>query len=109
MGRTSILVMGLLLALLSLPLIGRRVPMNRFYGVRTAAAFKSEQNWYEINAYGGWQMLGVGLLMSVIGLAGFLLPERYQGGYGLGAPLLVVFMISVVVIKVVLWSRRYGS
>lgn len=44
---------GLLLVALNIPLIRRKVPMNKTYGFRLAEAFKSEKNWYDINAAGG--------------------------------------------------------
>ncbi len=59
---------GGLLALGSLPLILRVVPMNRAYGIRIAKAFASPYNWYEINAYGG-QLLGAcGAALVAFGL-----------------------------------------
>src|SRR2546427_9177847 len=44
---------GLSTAGLAIPLVIRKVPMNRVYGVRIAKAFASDRDWYEINAYGG--------------------------------------------------------
>ncbi|HXH64737.1 MAG TPA: SdpI family protein [Mariprofundaceae bacterium] len=54
---------GLATALVSLPLVMRLVPMNRFYGVRLPEAFASSRNWYEINAYGGRLLLAFGLFL----------------------------------------------
>ncbi|NJD56259.1 MAG: SdpI family protein [Nitrospirae bacterium] len=34
-------------------MIRRWITMNPFYGFRIAAAFESEQRWYDSNAYGG--------------------------------------------------------
>jgi hypothetical protein len=59
---------GLLTALLSVPLILRKIPMNRFYGIRIRKAFVSPHNWYEINAYGGKLLLVFGLLLLAYGL-----------------------------------------
>ncbi len=47
----------------SLPLIARKVPMNRAYGFRLPQAFRSERNWYDINAYGGKWLLAFGLFL----------------------------------------------
>ena len=58
---------GLLTALLSVPLILRKVPMNRAYGIRVRKAFVSPHNWYEINAYGGKLLLVFGLFLLVYG------------------------------------------
>jgi hypothetical protein len=44
---------GVAMMATSVPLMLRRVPMNRWYGVRTRKAYASEEAWYEINAFGG--------------------------------------------------------
>src|SRR2546422_11326475 len=59
---------GLLTAGLAIPLVRRKVPMNRVYGVRIAKAFASDRDWYEINAYGGKAPLGYGPVLSSFGL-----------------------------------------
>ncbi len=55
-----------LMVALSIPLVFRKIPMNRFYGVRIPKSFSSESNWYEINAYGGRQLI----FWSMLPLAG---------------------------------------
>jgi hypothetical protein len=60
----------------SIPLILRKVPMNRAYGIRTRKAFASESNWYAVNAYGGKLFLGLGLFLVAFGcFGGGLAPE----------------------------------
>lgn len=54
---------GILTALLSIPLILRIVPMNTVYGIRIRKAFTSPYNWYAINAYGGKLLLIFGLFL----------------------------------------------
>ncbi len=58
---------GLLLAAFSLPLVLRRVPMNRAYGIRIPEAFTSDAHWYDINAYGGRLFLVYGILLAILG------------------------------------------
>lgn len=60
---------GLLTAAVAIPLVLRKIPMNRYYGIRITKAFKSNRNWYDINAYGGKLLLAYGLLLTVFGLA----------------------------------------
>ena len=59
---------GLTMALTSIPLILRRVPMNRAYGIRIRKAYVSAENWYALNAFGGKLLLGYGVLLIVFGL-----------------------------------------
>jgi SdpI/YfhL protein family len=58
---------GLLMAAFSLPLVLRRVPMNRAYGIRIAEAFTSDARWYDINAYGGRLFFVYGILLAGLG------------------------------------------
>jgi len=59
---------GGLLAAGSLPLVLRRVPMNRLYGFRIPKAFVSDSNWYAINAYGGRLFMVYGVALFAFGL-----------------------------------------
>lgn len=59
---------GGLLAILSLPLAFRMVPMNRIYGIRTPMALVSDSNWYAINAYGGRVLMAYGSALFAFGL-----------------------------------------
>ena len=58
---------GLLLAVFSLPLVFRLVPMNRAYGIRIPEAFSSDARWYDINAYGGRLFFVYGVLLATLG------------------------------------------
>ncbi|MBI1396381.1 MAG: hypothetical protein GC151_10415 [Betaproteobacteria bacterium] len=58
---------GALTMLLCVPLIARKVPMNRFYGIRTRRSFASRRNWYEINAFGGKVLFAFGLFLALFG------------------------------------------
>lgn len=59
---------GGLLAVASVPLILRKVPMNHAYGIRIRKAFESESNWYDINAYGGRLLLIYGIALVIFGI-----------------------------------------
>jgi hypothetical protein len=83
--------LGLALAAVSVPLILRRVPMNRWYGVRTRKAFASSENWYELNEYGGKLLLCLGGGLVVFGLIGFWVapaPDSVWAAVYLVVPLL---------------------
>ena len=58
---------GLLMTLTSIPLILKKVPMNRLYGVRIRKAYVSQHNWYEINAYGGKLLFAFGIFLLAYG------------------------------------------
>lgn len=61
---------GILTVFLAVPLVLRKIPMNRVYGIRIQEAFVSKANWYEINAYGGKLFLVFGLFVLAFGVLG---------------------------------------
>ena len=61
---------GLATALLSIPLVARKIPMNSIYGVRLRKGIVSEDNWFEINAYGGRLLLGFGVFLMLFAWLG---------------------------------------
>ena len=67
---------GIVFILVSLPLIAKKIRMNQFYGFRIAKAFKSEENWYKVNHYGGRQMMQWSILLIVIGVLYFIFPIK---------------------------------
>jgi len=61
---------GLVTALAAIPLIMRKVPMNRMYGIRIRKAFISNSNWYALNEYGGKLLLIFGVFLTAFGVLG---------------------------------------
>ena len=57
--------LGIAMSAISLPLVYRTVPRNHFYGIRVRKAFASEENWYDLNEYGGKLFLLFGLCLIV--------------------------------------------
>ncbi|HOH28696.1 MAG TPA: SdpI family protein [Candidatus Hydrogenedentes bacterium] len=64
---------GLLFIAISLPLVLRMIPMNGLYGFRIPKAFISEELWYDINAYGGKQMILWSVIMLAMSITGIFL------------------------------------
>ena len=63
----SILIGALFIAV-SVPLVLRKVPPNKWYGLRIPAAFSDETVWYEANARMGKDMLRLGVLTITAGI-----------------------------------------
>ena len=53
----------------ALPLCLQWVPANFIYGIRIAAAFRSEYHWYAVNRFGGFRLLRFGAITAAMGLA----------------------------------------
>jgi hypothetical protein len=97
---------GVLQIVMNIPLVLRQVPMNKTYRIRILSAFESEKRWYDINAYGGRQMLLWCWLPIAAGVAGiFICPAHsdYYAYASLGALLMAVLLPLVLILR---WSRR---
>lgn len=57
----TILICNAVFAVISVPLILRKVPRNTIYGFRIRATLEDDYVWYEVNAY-----FGRGFLMASI-------------------------------------------
>jgi uncharacterized membrane protein len=91
---------GILLVVFAIPLWMRRVPPNRFYGVRTRSTLSDEARWYDVNARSGLDLFVAGLLLlagiAVIGSIGARWPAELRD---LGAALLLVVLLAVVSVR----------
>jgi hypothetical protein len=63
-----------MIGLISCPLLKRQVSMNHWYGIRFAQAFYSDENWYEINAYGGKVFIIWAIFVAMAGIILFIIP-----------------------------------
>lgn len=52
---------------LCIALIRDEIPMNKGFGIRTPAAFKSEENWSRMNRFGGKLFLIYGVVLLLVG------------------------------------------
>jgi|SRR3954468_15411412 uncharacterized membrane protein len=65
-------LLGLLFIALGWPMAARRVPPNRWYGLRVPATFADRSVWYDANAVAGRDMVGLGVVLALMAL---LLPR----------------------------------
>jgi uncharacterized membrane protein len=72
---------GLLLAVLSVPLIFRKIPPNYWYGFRVRATLENEEVWYPANECAGKWLLWVGIATVVAAVGLFLVPITNVGVY----------------------------
>lgn len=100
------LQVGVIIFALSLPLVLRKVPMNRSYGIRIRAAFESEQRWYDINAYGGRQMAIWSWLLILAGVIGFFVSPVHFDFYVCASLVAAILVIGIPLILIIRWSRR---
>ena len=85
-------LIGLVTLLIGWPLARRRVPPNRWYGVRLRATLSSPGVWYEANAVCGDDLVRLGLVLLVVALA--LLFVRGLPELGYVSICLAVFVVG---------------
>ena len=68
------IVSGVLIIGISIPLVKRKIKMNRFYGMRIRKAFESDEIWYELNAYAGKLGIVWSIPIIVAGIICFFIP-----------------------------------
>jgi hypothetical protein len=76
-------LLGLLNLLVGWPLARRRVPPNRWYGVRIRATLTDPAVWYEANAVCGDGFVRHGIVLLTVALVLLLLPALPELGYAL--------------------------
>jgi SdpI/YfhL protein family len=85
--------MALLLAGLSVPMIRRQVPPDRWYGVRIRRTLNNPDVWYPVNAFVGKRLLVVGLGSAAAAVILYLVPGLKLDTYALACLTVVVVMI----------------
>jgi uncharacterized membrane protein len=94
---------GLLLTLLSIPMIAGKVPPNPLYGFRTSATLRDPRLWYAVNRYSGQQLLVSGLVLLIAAVGLRLVPDLSLDAYAL-----IFLAISVLALAPAFWrSFRY--
>ena len=100
---------GIVLVLISIPLVKKKVPMNRLYGFRISKAFASQDNWYKINRYGGRQLIQWSVLLLIIGIMYFIFPvnaSRHQAFNTVLGVAPIVICTAIPILKTLLYARE---
>ena len=75
---------GILLALLSIPLMRRKIPPNGLYGFRTQKTMDNPELWYLVNQYSAKRMFWTAIAFVVAALGLYLLPGIGLDEYAMG-------------------------
>lgn len=96
---------GLLIIMLSIPLLKGKIKMNSLYGVRFAKSFASESRWYKLNRYGAKQMILWAVIIVLVGIAALFLPVQENSPMAL----LLAFAPVILVLIPCVQSYRYAK
>ncbi|MCX6058817.1 MAG: SdpI family protein [Chloroflexi bacterium] len=86
------IVGGLLLALISLPLIARKIKPNPYYGFRVPLTMGNPDIWYSTNKYFAKRQLAVALIEVVAAVCLYFWPSITIDAYALSV--LAVFVVA---------------
>ncbi len=93
------LIGGIVLALLSLPLVAEKIKPNPFYGFRVRATLNNSDAWYAVNKFFGKRLLAVALehILASVGL--FFWPNISVDAYALSVLGVFVIVFGVAMIR----------
>ena len=97
------LISGILLALLSLPLLAGKIKPNPFYGFRVKATLENTEVWYAVNKFFAQRQLGVALVEIIATLGFYSWPNISVDGYALSVLAAFVLAFSIAFLQ----SWRY--
>ena len=73
---SALVASGVVLVGAGLPLMHRKIPPNRWYGIRLRSTLADERVWYAVNERSGRDLLVLGVTVVVLGLgAPFVFPH----------------------------------
>jgi uncharacterized membrane protein len=89
---------GVVLVLVSIPLLLGKIPPNPYYGFRVAATLGDPKVWYETNRYSAKRLVvaGLSIVLAAVGL--WFVPSMTIDAYALGclAIFAAVFTVGLV-------------
>ena len=92
---------GLLLIAAGIPMWLRRVPRNALYGVRFGSTLSDDRIWYEINARGGRDLVGIGAGYLALLTAALLFGRPWSMPLRLLGPT-AIFVVALIVDTILL-------
>jgi hypothetical protein len=98
---------GLLIIVLSIPLVRGRVPRNRLYGVRLHQSLQSDDAWYAINRFGGKRLIASAIPLVLLGIICFFLPLQRHMTLTLILGFAPLAFVLIAVGQVVWFAQRY--
>ncbi|HMK34206.1 MAG TPA: SdpI family protein [Desulfomonilaceae bacterium] len=94
--------LGIVVILVSIPLLLGKIKMNCAYGFRIRKAFESEENWYTINRYGSKALMCWGVCVMILGISClFVAPQSV-----LTVAKLTFLSVIVPIIQTLRYARR---
>ncbi len=98
---------GLFLALLSLPLIARKIPPNPLYGFRIQQTLEDPAVWYAVNAYFARRLLVASMVFVVSAVVCYFVPGISLDAYALLCLAVFVVAFTVAIFQSVQYLKKF--
>lgn len=92
------LIVGILLMIVSLPMIDNKIKPNHYYGFRVKKTLENPEIWYKVNEYMGKRMFPAGLVISLSAMGISLIPRITVQQYSLITGFVNIFLITLVIV-----------
>jgi uncharacterized membrane protein len=96
-------ITGLILALISLPLMTNKIKPNGFYGFRTRRTLENPQIWYKTNEYAGKQLFTAGIFISLFSAGITFIPGLDSSTYSIAGLIALVAALITATIRSMLY------
>lgn len=100
---------GLVLTLISLPLIAGKIKPNTLYGFRVPATLDNPDLWYPVNRYAAKRLLIAGLLIILAAVGLYFWPGMTPDIYAWAFLGMFVVTFSIVIVQCVRYLRKLQS
>jgi hypothetical protein len=96
-GLAEVAVIGVVIAVASVPPALGWIPRNRIYGFRVPATLRTDAVWYAINRRFGYELIGVGASLALLSISleatGFDTP----GGRAIAVSMMIATLLTTTV------------
>jgi uncharacterized membrane protein len=100
---------GLLLIIISIPLVKNWIKPNPFYGFRVKKTLEDPEIWYLVNAYSGKRLLLAGIFTSLSSLILFIYPGLSLENYSLTCLVLSMTSLTIAIIQSLNYLKSIDS
>jgi len=101
------MLLGLMMILISIPLLYSAIGPNRFYGFRTRKTLSSLDLWYKANKHAAKELVAAGMVIIMLAIGAMLVFLRVTMFTTIQAIALFIMVTSVPLVIAVLRSSLY--
>ena len=102
-------VSGVILIVLSLPLLAGKIKPNPFYGFRIEQTLKNPVSWYVTNQYFACWQLMVGFVVVLTSLSLFFWPGLSVDVYALACLAVIMLAFGVAMVKSITFMKGHDQ